>query len=73
MNSAEVQNLQRKLDDKYLCLFCLCKVCSCVSEATRFADFVSNSSSSDTKAFILHSQVPQKQYIVHCMHYGITL
>ena len=47
MNSTEVQNPRRKLDDKYLCLSCvwfcscLCKVCSRVSEAlfnTHFAD-----------------------------------
>ena len=39
---------------------------------TRFADFVSTS---DTKAFYvsLRSQGPQQQYIVHWMHYGITL
>ena len=36
MNSTEVQNPRRKLDDKCLCFWfcsCLCKVCSRVSEA----------------------------------------
>ena len=42
---------------------------------THFVDFVSNNSSSDTKALYvsLHSQAPQQQYIAHCMHYSITL
>ena len=53
----------------------LCKVCSRVSEAFLLALSTLSNSSSDTKAFLhsLHSQAPQQQYIVHCMHYAITL
>ena len=51
---------------------CLCKVCSCVSEAllltlqTLSLSFVTNNSSSDSKAFCisLRCQAPQQQYSV---------
>ena len=44
---------------------------------TRFADFVSNNSSSDTKVFlrfiVFSGSSTVVSYIVHCMHYGTTL
>ena len=86
MNSTEVQNPRRKLDDKVFMLIicvrfcsCLCKVCSCVSEALLLALrtlSLTNNSSSDSKGFsTFHCvlRLPQQQYTLHCMHYGITL
>ena len=63
MNSTEVQYPRRKLDDKYLCFYAyhMCLVLFLPVQSllmrfrrfvTRFADFVSNISSSDTKAFL---------------------
>ena len=58
MNSTEVQNPRRKLDDKCLHLsYVFGSVLACAKSAhvlqkLRFADFVSNNSSSDTKAFL---------------------
>ena len=82
MNSTEVQNHRRKLYDKYLCLSCV-RFCSCLhvqslltcfrSSLTRFVDFVSNNSSSESVFYVsLRSKAPQQQYTVHCMNYGIT-
>ena len=82
--NTKVQNFRCKLD-KCLCLSCvwvlacMCKVCSRVSESfllTLQTLSLANNSFSDTKAFLLlpvHSQAPQQQYIVHFMHYSITL
>ena len=65
-------------------MMCLCisfgSVLTCAKSAHVFQnffllDFVSNNSSSTLRLFYisLHSQAPEQQYIVHCMHYGITL
>ena len=80
-NSTEVQNPQRKLDDKYLCLSyvfgsvlaCICKVCSRVSEALLLALLiVSNNSSSDSKAFLRFIAFSGSPTAVH-RPYSITL
>ena len=58
MNSTEVQNPRRKLDDKCLRLSNVFgSVLACAKSAhmfqkLRFVNFVSNSSSSDSKAFL---------------------
>ena len=58
MNSTKVQNPCRKLD-KCLCLsYVFGSVLACARSAHRFQKL---------------AQAPQQQYIVHCMHYGITL
>ena len=54
MNSTEVQNPRRKLDDNCLCLsyvFDSAKSAH-VFQKLRFPDFESNNSSSDTKPFL---------------------
>ena len=51
MNRTEVQNPRRKLDDKCLCLSYMFGSAH-VFQKLRFADFVSNNSSSDTKVFL---------------------
>ena len=84
MNSSKVQNPQRKLDDKCLCLSiicvrfcsCLCKVCSRVSEALLLALqtlSLTNNSSSDSKAFLCFIAFSGFPTPVHRPHYGITL
>ena len=77
MNSTEVQNPRCKLDDNHMCLVLFLPVQSLL---TCFRSFPLRTLSLITlpqtlKLFYvsLHSQAPQKQYIVHCMHYGITL
>ena len=79
MNSTEVQNPRHRLDDKCSCLsnvfgsvlacaksahmFCysLCGLCLTLPQTVRL--FYAS----------LRSQTPQQQYIIHCMHQGITL
>ena len=87
MNSTEVQNPRCRVDDKCLCLsYVFDSVLACAKSAHVFQKLsvllalrtfsLTNNSSSDSKAFFyvsLHSQAPQQQYTVHCMHYGITL
>ena len=80
-NSTEVQNPWCKLDDKCLCLSyvcsCLCKVCSCVSEALLLAlwtlSLITFPQTVRLFYISLHSQAPQQQYTIYCMHYSITL
>ena len=56
---------------------CLCKVCSRVSEAFLLAlqtlSLITLPQTLRLYYVALRSQAPQQQYIVHCMHYGITL
>ena len=85
MNSTEVQNPRHKLDDKCLCLsyvfgfvlvcaksvhvfqklsYSLCGLCLLLITLPQTVRLFYIS---------LRYQAPQQQYIVHCMHYGITL
>jgi len=57
INSTEVQNPRCKLDDVFMLIICVFgSVLACAKSAhvfqTHFADFVSNNSSSDSKAFL---------------------
>ena len=68
MNNTEMQNPWRKLNDKILCLshvsYVYDSVLACAKSAhvfqklTRFADFVSNNSSSDSLCFIAFLSSP---------------
>ena len=81
MNATEVQNPRRKLDDKYLCLlYVFGFVLACAKLLTCFRSFALQTLSltalpQTLRLFYisLHSQAPQKQHIVHCMHYGIAM
>ena len=78
MNSTEAQNPWHKLDDVFMHIvwFCsyLCKVCSHVSEVFYWTLSLITLPQTLRLFYIsLHSQAPEQQYIVHCMHYGITL
>ena len=88
MNTTEEQNPRHKLDDKCLWLsYVFSSVLACAKSAHVFQKlshslrrhclslFSLATCPQTVKLFYvsLHSQAPQQQYTVHCMHYSITL
>ena len=79
MNSTEVQKPRHKLDDKRSCLLNVFgSVLACAKSVHMFCYSLSGlclTLPQTVRLFYvsLRSQTPKQQYIIHCMHYGITL